>query len=76
MSESARATVYLNPKVYRAAKVKAAASDRSLSEVVNQALVQMLREDAIDSEAFEKRAPQRSRPFEDVLESLKRDGLL
>jgi hypothetical protein len=76
MSESTRATVYLHPRVYRAAKVKAAASDRSLSEVVNQALVEMLREDAADAEAFEKRSRQASRPFEDVLASLKRDGLL
>lgn len=76
MSESARATVYLHPKLYRAAKIKAAASDRSLSDVVNQALVQMLREDATDSEAFDERARQRGRPFEDVLESLKRDGLV
>ncbi len=76
MPESARATVYLNPKVYRAAKVKAAAGDRSFSEVVNQALVLMLREDASDIEAFDSRAKEPSRPFEDILKALKRDRLL
>lgn len=76
MAQSARATVYLNPKVYRAAKVKAAASDRSISDVVNQALLLMLREDAADAEAFEERATQPSRPFEDVLKALKRDRLI
>ena len=30
----------------------------------------------LDLEAFEKRAKERSRPFEKVLEDLKRDGLL
>lgn len=76
MVSPARATVYLNPKVYRAAKVKAAASDRSLSEVVNAALLLMLNEDALDTDAFDSRRREPSRPFETVLKALKRDGLL
>lgn len=76
MASTARATVYLDPRVYRAAKVKAAASDRSISDVVNQALLQALREDEEDLAAFETRAAEPAKPFEDVLKSLKRDGLL
>ncbi len=76
MTNSTRTTVYLDPKVYRAIKVKAASADRSLSELVNGAVLLMLKEDALDLEAFEARAKQPSRPFEDVLKSLKRDGLL
>ena len=76
MAVSARATVYLTPRLYRAAKVKAAASDRTFSDLVNEALLLMLREDAIDLDAFEVRGGERSRPFEAVLKSLKRDGLL
>lgn len=71
-----RATVYLDPRLYRAVKIKAASSDRSVSELVNEALQLALREDAADLEAFEARKRQSSRPFEDVLRSLKRDGLL
>ena len=48
----------------------------SLSDLINGAVTESLREDALDLEAFEKRAKERSRPFEKVLEDLKRDGLL
>jgi hypothetical protein len=51
-------------------------SDRSLSELVNAAVTAALREDAVDLEAFDKRRKEPSRPFEKVLEDLKRDGLL
>jgi hypothetical protein len=71
-----KTTVYLEPKVYRALKVKAATTDRSLSDLINSAVLEALREDALDLEAFEKRAKEPSRPFEKVLEDLKRDGLL
>jgi hypothetical protein len=76
MASMTRTTVYLQPKVYRALKVKAATTDRSISDLINAAVLEALREDAIDLEAFEKRAKEPSRPFEKVLEGLKRDGLL
>ena len=71
-----KTTVYLRPKVYRALKVKAATTDRSISDLTNAAVVEALQEDALDLEAFEKRAKEPSRPFEKVLEDLKRHGLL
>jgi hypothetical protein len=76
MAAQTKTTVYLQPKVYRALKVKAATTDRSISDLINVAVVEALREDALDLEAFEKRAKEPSRPFEKVLEDLKRDGLL
>jgi hypothetical protein len=76
MPSDTRTTVYLKPAVYRALKVKAATTDRSLSELVNAAVLESLREDALDLEAFDRRAKEPSRPFEKVLEDLKRDGLL
>ncbi len=76
MTSKTRTTVYLQPKVYRALKVKAATTDRSISDLINAAVLEALREDALDLEAFEKRAKEPSRPFEKVLEGLKRDGLL
>jgi hypothetical protein len=71
-----RTTLYLDPKIHRALKVKSATTDRSISEIVNEALIESLREDAVDLEAFEKRAKEPSRPFEKVLAELKRAGLL
>ena len=76
MAGERKTTIYLRPQVYRALKIKAATTDRSLSELINGAVIEALREDALDLEAFEKRAKERSRPFEKVLENLKRDGLL
>ncbi len=76
MAGQTKTTIYLQPKVYRALKVKAATTDRSISELINAAVVQALREDALDLEAFKARAKEPSRPFEKVLEDLKRDGLL
>ena len=71
-----RTTLYLNPKIHRALKVKAAETDRTISELVNEALLEALREDQIDLDAFKKRKKEASRPFEKVLAGLKRDGLL
>jgi hypothetical protein len=43
--------------------------------MINAAVVEGLREDAVDLEAFYKRAKDPSRRFEKVLEDLKRDEL-
>ncbi len=76
MPSDTRTTVYLKSNVYRALKVKAATTDRSVSDLVNAAVLESLREDAVDLEAFTRRTKEPSRPFEKVLEDLKRDGLL
>ncbi|HEY5627004.1 MAG TPA: hypothetical protein VIR79_03595 [Nitrospira sp.] len=76
MAGDTRMTVYLQPQVYRALKVKSASTDRSVSELVNAAVLEALREDAVDVEAFEKRRKEPTRSFEQVLKDLKRDGLV
>ena len=76
MANGTRTTVYLKPGVYRALKLKSAESDRTLSDIVNQAVFELLREDSLDLEAVEKRRGEPSRPFEEVLKDLKRDGLI
>ena len=52
MSESKRATVYLDAEVHRAVRLKAAATDQSISEIVNDAVRRSLAEDADDLAAF------------------------
>lgn len=76
MAGDTRMTVYLQPKVYRALKVKSATTDRSVSELVNAAVLEALREDALDADAFDKRRKEPTRSFEQVLKDLKRDGLV
>ena len=66
----------LSDPLTRTSRVKATASGRSISDVVDEALRMLLKEDAIDLAAFDARARQSTRPFEDVVKALKRDGLL
>jgi hypothetical protein len=75
-SSGKRVTVYIRPEYHRALKVKAAETEYSVSDLVNAAVKQALREDALDLEAFEKRAGEPLLNFEDVVKSLKRDGKL
>jgi len=74
MSDARRVTVYFEPNVHRALKLKAAASDRSVSEMVNDAVRATLAEDAEDLEAFEARAHEPERAFEDFVKSMRRSG--
>ena len=76
MAGETRMTVYLQRKIYRALKVKSARTDRTVSEIVNTAVIEALREDAVDLEAFEKRSKEPARPFKQIRKDLKRDRLL
>ena len=51
-----RATVYFDASLHRALRVKAAVTERSLSEIVNAAVKQSMAEDAEDLAAFKDRA--------------------
>jgi hypothetical protein len=75
-SSSKRVTVYLKPEFHRALKVKSAETDYSVSDLVNSAVKQALLEDAMDLEAFDKRAGEPLLNFEEVVKNLKRDGKL
>lgn len=71
-----RATVYFDPALHKALRIKAASTDQSLSDLVNEAVRASLAEDAEDLEAFTARADEPSLSFEDVLKDLKRRGKL
>lgn len=76
MSATKRATIYLEAEIHRALRLKAAATDRSISDMVNDALKQALAEDAQDFEAFRKRRGEASIDFEGFVKALKRRGKL
>ncbi len=71
-----RSTVYLEPEVHRVLRLKAAETDRTISELVNEALKHSLAEDAEDLVAFEERARERSVSFEKAVRELRRRGRL
>ena len=74
--ESKRATVYLDPDLHRALKIKSAQSDQTLSELVNLAVRISLAEDHEDLLAFEERKDESSLDFEEFLKELKASGKL
>lgn len=71
-----RTTVYFDPLIHRALRLKAAETDRSISDLVNDAVKLSLSEDAEDLAAFETREKEPDLPFEDVLKDLRKRGRL
>ena len=73
-TETKRATIYLDPVLHKALRMKSAETSRSMSEIVNEAVKQALAEDAEDLAAFEERAREPLVSFENMLKELKKDG--
>ena len=74
--QSKRATVYLDPELHKALKIKSAHSEQTLSELVNLAVRQSLAEDHEDLLAFDERKNEPNLDFEEVLKELKASGKL
>lgn len=75
-SDAIRSTVYLEPALHRALRLKAATTHRSMSEIVNDAIRAALREDQEDLCAFAERAGEKTLSYEEFLAQLKADGTL
>ena len=73
---SKRTTIYLDPKLHQAVKIKAVHMHVSVSVLVNEAVRLSLKEDALDLAAIRDRVAEPSRAYEAVLKDLKKDGLL
>ena len=69
-----RTTVYFDSSLHRALRLKSLETDRSLSDLVNDAVRLSLAEDAEDLAAFEERAAEANLSFEAVVKDLKRRG--
>lgn len=77
MSElSKRSTVYFEPDIHQALRVKAAMSHISVSELVNEAVRNALQEDQEDMRAFEERANEPMISYEELLKELELHGKL
>jgi plasmid stability protein len=74
MENSKRATVYFSPDVHKALRLRAAASDRSMSDMVNDAVRMVLTEDATDLDAFTSRRSEKTTSFESFVARMKRLG--
>jgi len=74
MATPKRATVYFDPDIHRALRLRAAASDKSISDMVNEAVKLTLAEDAEDLAALDERKRESNLDFEQLVKALKRRG--
>jgi hypothetical protein len=75
-TQTKRATVYFDPQLHKALRLKAVETSRSVSDLVNEAVKQALAEDAEDLAAFEERQDEPLISYEEMVKRLKEDGRL
>ena len=73
---SQRSTVYFDPQMHKALRLKAAQENRSISDIVNEAVVLLASEDAEDIADFDSRKNEPTVDYANVVASLKNDGIL
>jgi hypothetical protein len=75
-ADTRRATVYFDAALYKAMRVKAAATNRTVSDLINDAVRAVLAEDLADLAAFEERDGESTVTYEALLKELKASGKL
>ncbi|MBV1789842.1 hypothetical protein KQ940_17435 [Marinobacterium sp. D7] len=71
---SKRSTVYFEPAIHQALKIRAASSHVSVSELVDEAVRLLMREDQEDLQAISERSQEPEISYEDLLNDLKQHG--
>ena len=71
-----RATIYFDPDLHKALKLKAFETSRSITDLVNQSVREALSEDAEDIAAFEEREKDALISYDQMLKKLKQDGTI
>ncbi len=69
-----RSTIYFDPDLHEALRLKAVHSHQSMSDIVNEAVRNTLAEDQEDLAAFEERASEAVISYEELLNDLKSYG--
>jgi hypothetical protein len=69
-----RATVYLDPLLHKALRLKAVETTQSISKLVNDAIKESLAEDAEDIAAFKARAKEPLISYDAMIKRLKKEG--
>ena len=69
-----RTTIYLDSDLHHALRIKAAETEHSISELVQEAIKSSLAEDSIDLAAFDERKNEPGPAFENVLKNLRKNG--
>jgi len=71
---SKRSTIYLDPALHHALRLKALETSCSMSKIINEALREALAEDANDLSAFEERADEPLVSYEQMVKKLRQNG--
>jgi len=71
---SKRSTIYLDPALHQALKIKSLETSRSMSEIINDAVKEALSEDAEDLAVFDERQDDPLISYEEMVKRLKKDG--
>lgn len=73
-TQAKRATIYFDPELHKALKLKSVETSRSITDLVNEAVREALSEDAEDIIAFEKRKDEPLISYDQMLKRLKKNG--
>lgn len=71
-----KSTVYLKDRLHKAVKMKAAETDKSVSEIIEEAVESLLQEDLEDLDVVKKRSKGPFVTYEQLLKNLKKDGVI
>lgn len=75
-TETKRSTIYFEPELHKALRMKAAETSRSITDLVNQAVRESLAEDAEDLMSFELRENDELVSYDRMIKKLKKDGII
>jgi hypothetical protein len=73
---SKRVTVYLEPDLHKALKLKSVETSQSVSDIINGAIQKYLAGDAEDIAATEKRVKKPLISYNEMVKRLKKNGLI
>ena len=73
-TQTKRSTIYFDPELYKALRLKAVETSRSVSAIVNEAVKEAIAEDAEDILFFNERAGEPLISYDEMVKRLKKDG--
>lgn len=76
MGAKKKTTVYLEPEILKAAKLRAVEAEESLAEYLRKAVLAQLAEDYQDIETFKSRGKEPAVTFEKMMAGMKKRGLV
>ena len=74
--QTKKTTIYFEPSVHEALRIKAAEESRSMSDVIHEAVSLLVSEDAEDIADFDARIGEPDIGYDEFVHGLKADGII